>query len=65
MYACYLVFQLYTHRDLFVSEESDEEPALSLVAATSLLASISVIVAFSSEVLTGAIEDLSETSGLS
>ena len=45
LYGGYLLFQLKTHRDLFTGEESEEEPALSLVAAVGTLLGITVLVA--------------------
>ncbi len=57
-YAFYLVFQLYTHADMFDEVEGDhpdgaseeeEEPQLSLPAALILLTAITVSVSFSSE----------------
>lgn len=41
MYILYLVFQLFTHADMFVSEQTEneheeEEPALSVVAASGM-----------------------------
>lgn len=48
-YLCYLMFQLKTHKDLFASEESEDQPALSLAGALLLLSTITVIVAVCSE----------------
>ncbi len=57
-YALYLVFQLYTHADMFDEvegdhpdggEEDEEEPQLSLPAALLMLTAITVCVAFASE----------------
>ena len=66
-YSCFLYFQLSTHADIFEEEEDedDEEPLLTTTAAIIVLASISVLVAVHSEFLTGAIVEVSKTSGLS
>ncbi|KAK9852807.1 hypothetical protein WJX84_009290 [Apatococcus fuscideae] len=64
VYACYLLFQLKTHEDLFASDEGGEAPCLSLSGAIGGLAVITVIVAVCSEFLTGALEDVSKQSGL-
>ena len=48
-YACYLLFQLKTHEDLFASDEGGEAPCLSLSGALGGLAAITVIVAVCSE----------------
>lgn len=64
IYLGYLLFQLKTHADCFEGEESTETPALSLSGAVTCLLSITAIVAVCSEYLTGAIEAVSETSGI-
>lgn len=64
IYAGYLLFQLRTHADLFQGEESEEVPALSLSGAVACLVSITLVVAVCSEYLTGAIEAVSESSGI-
>jgi len=66
MYALYLLFQLNTHAELFSGDEDEggEQPALSVGAATFLLTGITVLVAFSSEFLTGSIEEVSASTGL-
>lgn len=77
VYACYLLFSLKTHNQAFESQNDDgddeeeddgdkheEVPVLSLSGAFFLLASITVMVAVSSELLTGAVEDVSKKSGL-
>lgn len=48
-YGAYLYFQLFTHRDLFMGDDGDDEPVLSVTSAVGLLSGISVIVAFASE----------------
>lgn len=65
MYVCYLAFQLYSHNDLFQSEDEEEEPTLTLVTSVVLLSLITAAVAMCSEFLTGAIEDFSTKTGLS
>lgn len=67
-YAGYLYFQLWSHSDLFGGGHEDEEgddPILSLGCATFWLFAITVLVATSSEALTGALEEVSHTWGLS
>ncbi|MEW5317917.1 MAG: hypothetical protein WDW38_009178 [Sanguina aurantia] len=64
-YGCYLFFQLKTHKEEFQGEESGEEPMLSLVMAIGLLTIITIIVAFASECLTGSIEEVSKSTGVS
>ncbi|MEW5317918.1 MAG: hypothetical protein WDW38_009178 [Sanguina aurantia] len=65
IYGCYLFFQLKTHKEEFQGEESGEEPMLSLVMAIGLLTIITIIVAFASECLTGSIEEVSKSTGVS
>lgn len=48
-YVGYLFFQLKTHHALFMEEEADEEPALSVMGAVGLLGIVTVLVAFASE----------------
>ncbi|PSC71917.1 calcium proton exchanger [Micractinium conductrix] len=64
IYVGYLFFQLKTHADFFAGEESEETPALSLSGAVACLVTITLIVAVCSEYLTGAIEAVSESSGI-
>ncbi|EFN54061.1 hypothetical protein CHLNCDRAFT_36262 [Chlorella variabilis] len=75
IYCGYLLFQLRTHADFFSVSlpaagagggpgAADEVPALSLSGAMACLLSITVIVAICSEYLTGAIEAVSESSGI-
>ena len=64
-YVCYLAFQLHTHHNLFQGDDGDEEePVLSLPAALLMLAGITALVAFCSELLTGSIEAFSAQTGL-
>jgi Ca2+:H+ antiporter len=65
VYLCYLFFQLKTHHSMFVEEDSGEQPSLSLVAAIGMLGAITAVVAVSSEFLTGALQEVSEMSGIS
>lgn len=63
IYIGYLFFQLKTHADCFMEEGdegSDEGSALSLSGAFAALTLITITVAICSEMLTGAIEDVSE-----
>lgn len=48
-YICYLVFQLYTHHDLFIGEGEDEEPVMTLVGSLTALTAITALVALASE----------------
>lgn len=77
-YACYLLFQLKTHREDSASAEDDggdasddgtdkqeETSSLSLSGALAMLTVITILVAFASEFLTGSIEEVSEGSGIS
>jgi Ca2+:H+ antiporter len=74
-YGCYLFFQLKTHREVSSSNEegddnedggeADQETAsLSLSGSLAMLTTITVIVAFASEFLTGSIEEVSKGSGI-
>ena len=55
-----------THTDLYNDEEQEEEePKLTLFVSLSLLAIVTIIVAFSAEYLVGSIEGIVESSGLS
>eukprot|EP01025_Chloroclados_australasicus_P022131 TRINITY_DN22984_c0_g1_i2.p2 TRINITY_DN22984_c0_g1~~TRINITY_DN22984_c0_g1_i2.p2 ORF type:complete len:267 (-),score=10.92 TRINITY_DN22984_c0_g1_i2:812-1612(-) len=79
MYICFMVFQLGTHRFLFSDlshvkneetqraeePEEPEEPALSIGAALIILTIISVLVAFISEYLIAALEELTKTQSVS
>lgn len=64
VYICYLLFQLKTHGEMFVGDDDQETPSLSLAGALVTLAGITIVVAISSEFLTGAIEEVSKKSGL-
>jgi Ca2+:H+ antiporter len=64
-YVCYLVFQLKTHHDLFTNSDEEDEPIMSLPFAIGVLAVITVIVAVCSEFLTGSIEEVSNSTGIS
>ena len=48
-YVGYLFFQLKTHHALFMEEEADEQPALTITCACGLLGINTVLVAFASE----------------
>jgi len=67
LYVCYLVFQLYTHKDQFGTEANEEEPAeeeqtmLSKGASLALLLIATLIVAPLSEGLTGSVEGVTKT----
>eukprot|EP00929_Paragymnodinium_shiwhaense_P087146 TRINITY_DN47429_c0_g1_i1.p1 TRINITY_DN47429_c0_g1~~TRINITY_DN47429_c0_g1_i1.p1 ORF type:complete len:453 (+),score=82.78 TRINITY_DN47429_c0_g1_i1:172-1530(+) len=61
-YLAFLVFQLYTHVDVFSShdDEEGEDAQLSISVATLLLLVATVLVCVSSEFLVGSIDGLSE-----
>jgi len=72
IYAAYLYFQLGSHAEMFAGTSGDEEeggehhgPMLTLTAAIIWLFGITALVAVSSEFLTGSIEEVSHTWGLS
>ncbi|KAI8464495.1 MAG: cation exchanger 1 [Monoraphidium minutum] len=65
IYACYLVFQLKSHHDLFRGDDGGDDPTLTLVTSVAALAAITAAVAVSSELLTGAIEAFTQQTGLS
>jgi len=58
IYGAYLVFQLKTHASLFQDDEDgeEEEPDLSVVSATALLAATTVITSFATDFLIEALE---------
>lgn len=58
-YFAYLVFQLFTHREMLADgdDESDEEPGLTLGASISLLVVITIVVGFCSEFMSNSLEN--------
>jgi len=64
MYIQLLIFQLYTHKDLF-DEESDEKPALSFFAAAVGLVSMTMLVTVFSEFLVASIDGFVSECGIS
>ncbi|KDD76674.1 hypothetical protein H632_c142p3, partial [Helicosporidium sp. ATCC 50920] len=64
VYLCYLLFQLKTHAECFVSEQENAQPALSGAGAAAVLAGCTVVIALCSENLTGAIEEVARSTGL-
>ncbi|KAK9699119.1 hypothetical protein RND81_08G154000 [Saponaria officinalis] len=72
-YVAYLVFQLWTHRQLFeTKEDSDEDetveeevPVIGFWSGFSWLAGMTVVIALLSEFIVGSIEDASESWGIS
>lgn len=70
VYIAYLYFQLVSHHDLFAAEDEGgddadaEGPALTVTAEIGMLAGVSLVVALASELITGSIEEMAETSGL-
>jgi Ca2+:H+ antiporter len=70
VYVLFLVFSLVTHKDLFsgsLGPEHHEEhqPPWSIARATTVLAAATVLVAWVSEILVGAIEPTAQEFGLS
>jgi len=71
VYALYLVFMLWTHREKFASEEGghgsghENGPAWSVLRALGTLIGASVLAAFMSEILVGAAEGTGEVLGMS
>jgi len=67
-YVAYIIFQLVTHREAMADEEGEggeEEPVLSIGAATALLFGTTLFVAFASEYLVRAIEGVTKRCHLS
>ncbi|KAL9230710.1 hypothetical protein vseg_006026 [Gypsophila vaccaria] len=72
-YIAYLVFQLWTHRQLFeTTENSDEDdevdeevPVIGFWSGFAWLAGMTLVIALLSEYIVGSIEDASETWGIS
>ncbi|XP_048320465.1 vacuolar cation/proton exchanger 3 [Ziziphus jujuba] len=72
-YSAYLVFQLWTHRQLFEAQEdsddddvnSEETPVIGFWSGFVWLAGMTIIIAVLSEYVVGTIEDASDSWGLS
>ncbi|GAA0161083.1 transporter [Lithospermum erythrorhizon] len=72
-YFGYLIFQLWTHRQLFEAEEeeegdddtSDETPVICFWSGFAWLVGMTIIIAILSEYIVGTIEDASKSWGLS
>ncbi|XP_052174086.1 vacuolar cation/proton exchanger 3-like [Diospyros lotus] len=74
-YLAYLVFQLWTHRQLFEAQEeedeesdtviSEEEPVIGFWSGFAWLIGMTLVIALLSEYVVGTIEDASESWGLS
>ncbi|CAG8560463.1 5211_t:CDS:2 [Paraglomus brasilianum] len=65
VYGLYLLFQLKTHTELYLTEDEDEqEPELTLPVAMLLLAGVTVIVAVCGDFLVSSIEGITESLGL-
>jgi len=72
-YIAYIVFQLITHKNMLTLDEGndseeegdDEEVGLGAIPALALMAFTTFIIAFSSEMLVGAIEEVTQSSSLS
>ncbi|GGR00928.1 calcium/proton exchanger [Deinococcus ruber] len=68
VYALNLVYTLVTHKDVFASEEGEEEhsgPLWPVWQAAAVLVGATALIAFESEMLSGALEATSTTLGLS
>lgn len=65
LYVFSLLFSLITHRALFRSEFHEEKPTWSLGRALGYLGGATVVVGLMSEFLVGALEEATETLGLS
>lgn len=72
-YCVYIVFQLWTHRQLFEAQEdeddddlaSDEEPVIGFWSGFMWLVGMTVVIAVLSEYVVGTIEDASSSWGIS
>ncbi|CAJ1805553.1 unnamed protein product [Sphenostylis stenocarpa] len=72
-YVVYIIFQLWTHRQLFEAEDedtdenngSDEQPVIGLWSAIAWLIGMTVFIALLSEYVVDTIEDASDSWGLS
>lgn len=65
MYVQSLIFQLFSHADLFEDEDDDEEPEISFVVALiGLMATVMIVEKFS-DYLIGSIDEFVEESGIS
>lgn len=73
-YIAYLVFQLWTHRQLFEAQEDDEydddvtaeeTPVIGFWSGFAWLAGMTIVIALLSEYVVGTIEDASDSWGLS
>lgn len=67
-YCAYIFFQLVTHRVAMQEEEGDdedgEEPALSVKASLAVMCGITVLVAYSSELLVESLDEVVEQMGI-
>jgi Ca2+:H+ antiporter len=67
-YVAYIIFQLFTHKEAMSEpgeDEDDGEGHLSILKSIALLFGSTLIVAFCSELLVGAIEEVTEKASLS
>lgn len=68
-YVAYIFFQLVTHREAMQEDEGDEgeaeEPAISITMAITVMSLVTVIVAFSSELLVESLNEVVEKTGIS
>ncbi|CAJ1351301.1 unnamed protein product [Effrenium voratum] len=68
LYVCYLIFQLITHKDEFSAPEGEDEQEVADVSpgsAVALLVAATLLVAPLSEALTGSVEGVTKTLGIS
>merc|ERR1719201_2223587 len=67
-YVAFLIFQLFTHRALLADggDDDDEEegPSISLRCSLTLLTVVTIIVGVCSELLTGTLDTMLESTGL-
>jgi len=68
-YIAYLIFQLFTHSESLADdggeeEEEEEEPSLDMKCSIIMLVCVTLVVAVSSELLSGSLEDALKDSGL-
>lgn len=66
IYVLSLVFSFYSHKDLYVTEEENEEaPKSSLKKAIILLVAATVLIGIESEIFVGTVEPMTKAMGLS
>ncbi|CAG8591023.1 6935_t:CDS:2, partial [Gigaspora margarita] len=65
IYGLFLYFQLKTHSHLYQDEDESDDPELSFGTSLFLLAFVTLIVTFSTDILIDSIEGVTDTFGLS